>query len=312
MKSSRKFNEYLFYTYILNLLFFIYFCSFRNFMNFFLPINLVLVMFILLNLISQNYNKKLTKTMIYHKFFENLVKAIFESEKNDVSVVYEGNRQKIDEYPENLLKTGKSFVKNESDELFKFSKMRHNEEFQKVSIEEFKGFEFIYINSQALFENKIVFFSKLFLFLINPNKNEKTVEQENFISDLEHIYYHAKSFLKSEKFKILFEKIIDENSYDLKAKIASILIALCLEDNCKNFKILTDDFIDDIKQDNTEYTSYQYCISVNEKTQKCFEFTLKVVKEFANSLYFKVSSAESYLDSKDRIVIIRISFTNNQ
>jgi len=116
VKNVKKFNETLIGLYIMNFFFLIYYFSLKNIMNFFLPINLVLVIFALINIISQNFNKKIITMQIIHRFLEDIVEKFCHIA--EFSIVYRGkclyrNSKDGDNFVEDL-------KKNEQDLNFEY------------------------------------------------------------------------------------------------------------------------------------------------------------------------------------------------
>ena len=80
-KEEQYFNLKIQYIYILNFfLFVLFFPSFNNFINFFLPIYLVLGIFVFLNILVKEYITKANKTSFYHTFLEELIISILKTD----------------------------------------------------------------------------------------------------------------------------------------------------------------------------------------------------------------------------------------
>lgn len=87
--ESSDFSGGLFYVYVVNFVTFVYFCSFQNCMNFYLPINMVIGMFILISVVSHNVGRKLTKSETYFKFYERLLETI--CKEQDILIAYDNH-----------------------------------------------------------------------------------------------------------------------------------------------------------------------------------------------------------------------------
>lgn len=258
-------------------------------MNFFLPSNLVLLMFILLNLISQSYLKKLLKMMIYHKFFENLVQTIFKLNKNNMMITYDNKIL----YAENseALKGNKEQMKNlgkdENEDLIKdgesnlkFTQFQLSEQVDKIMINEFKGFDFAFKISKFEMDNKLLYFTNLINFLRSSGNFIKEVDSE-FLIDLEQIFEKSKSYLKTPSLKNLIGKISD---FKLRERIISLIISYLIEAGYHEFKTTNNDIINSvsIEQEN----GFEIVMDVNPKNEKIYEDVINNIRELGNSLNF--------------------------
>jgi hypothetical protein len=308
LKSSRKFNEYLFYSYIFNLVIFIYFCSFRNFMNFFLPSNLVLLMFILLNLISQSYHKKLLKLMIYHKFFENLVQTIFKLNKDNMMITFDNRIL----YTEN---SGETFqgnqVMNENNDLIKDLdsnlkltqfQLCDQEKVDKIIINEFKGFEFVFKNSKFEIDNKLFYFTNLLNYLRSSGNFIKEVDKE-FLIDLEQIFEQSKSYIKTPSLKMLMEKIAD---FKLRERIITLIIAFLIEAGFHEFKTTKHDIINNVSIE--QHNRFEFVMDVNHKNEKINEYIITNIRELGNSLNFNFNFTDAMDGSNHQKTKVQIRF----
>lgn len=277
MKSAKKFNEFLFYFYIFNLIFFIYFSSFRNFMNFFLPTILVLSMFILMNLISQNYNKKLMKLMIYHKFFENLVQTIFKLNKNEMSVIHDG---KV---------LYKEYDDQDAEQLLSGVSSSQLKDINKVEIEEFKGFQFKLKTSKFDHENKLNHFMNFLFYLRNTSPDICLTESGDGNLLMEEVYNESKSFFKNSKMKSLIEMFKEKSTFTMREKIIYVIIAFVIESVCNKNKISTDELINDITYDSTVNDSYYIIFKNIEKNKIILRLITDIIKEFSRGLNFSIN-----------------------
>jgi hypothetical protein len=249
MKTTKAFHEFMFYLYIVNLVLLIYFLSLNNIMNFFVPFNLVLCMFVLLNVISQNYQKKAMKSKVYHDFFEKLVLAMLS--KGKMYVLFD---DKILNSPNNVHKreeTGQL-----EDKLKKISADNYHEstensddktddilslnsDFETEQIEDFKGFKLAYSRVNHSFNGDFLYFNhnimsnfiNLLFFLKNPKNSRKTQSNDqgdDFEQELMAVYTHSKMSLKTAKFVSLVKQSEILN-FPLREKILILLIALVFE-----------------------------------------------------------------------------------
>jgi hypothetical protein len=256
LKASKRFNEFLFYFYILNLVIFIYFFSVKNFMNFFLPILLVLAMFILLNLISQNYHKQFMKLSMHHNFFEKLVVNIFKLNRENMSLVYDGKiiyKESIDEFLlEKNTKRRESLTKRESctnantiSEVY-CSETKETRYVKKIPLDGFHEFELAMDSSfnfpSPVTKNEIMSFFNLSMFV----KNSSNSDYSKHSSQFEEIYRHSKNLIKNKKLKELIEYDVEIMLLDLQQKIFCLLISMSIEKSCDNYSISPDSFITSI------------------------------------------------------------------
>ncbi len=183
VKTTKAFHEFMFYLYIGNLVLLIYFLSLRNIMNYFVPFNLVLSMFLLLNVISQNYQKKAVKMKVYHQFFEKLVVAMLQ--KGNMFVMFEDKVINL----EMSAKNGKRDVKNKEKSNKDLSDARNGKDennyfnetvvhestdssdyltednaslmsdYESEIVEDFKGFKLAYSNTQNAFNSDFLYFN---------------------------------------------------------------------------------------------------------------------------------------------------------
>jgi hypothetical protein len=265
LKTTKKFNEFLFYLYILNLVLLIYFLSLRNIMSFFLPINLVLSMFILLNVISQNFNKKLNKIQMYHKFFEYLLSSVFklnemyltfekkiiytEGDKKDKDQNLNLNNQISNDELYALSNNGEST--EPSDIISECSLLESKPESEELKtipiseIKEFKGFELAYKNNNYncnyLYFNKnhIVSFVNLLFYLKKCSSKSMGNCDRTYMNELESLYQNNKNVIRSVKLKSLIDKGMDtgpgsNSNFEIREKIISLMIAFIFEASCAN------------------------------------------------------------------------------
>jgi hypothetical protein len=268
LKTTKKFHEFMFYLYILNLVFLMSFLSIKNIMHFFVPFNLVLSMFILLNVISQNFHKKMVKMKVYHKFFENLVSSIFKLNKDQLYILYDKKviyRGQEDDQAQNdpsekeiLLNSPQHRESTEMSELFsEYSVMdtKCNNEMEIVPIENFKGFELTFRNSnfnnEFLYFNKnqIVSFINLLFFLKNTQNSKEGINNKcdkNYLYELDHIYNNSKRILKNKKLINLITKGVEEYNFPIRDKIITLIISFVFEASKTSSELLSDEFLQNI------------------------------------------------------------------
>lgn len=244
VKNVKKFNETLIGLYIMNFFFLIYYFSLKNIMNFFLPINLVLVIFALINIISQNFNKKIITMQIIHRFLEDIVEKFCNIA--DFSIVYRGkclyrNSKDGDSFVEDLKRNeydlNFEYLNSEmSDSSFhSFFKSPKNE-YQTISINDsrFKGFELILKNPFNSFNNKSFSYNNnstiqnflnfgLNMNLIMDNllfqRDNNMFEQE----EIENLAKYFRKFFKNDLIKNLYDKNIEFFSPQEKLKLIFLI-----------------------------------------------------------------------------------------
>lgn len=336
LKTTKKFHEFMFYLYILNLVFLIYFLSLRNLMNFFLPFNLVLTMFILLNVISQNFQKKLFKMKIYHQFFERLISCIFKINKNDMFLVFDkkviyreddnidGN-DKVDMgkelYYSNTNKEDDLFLREStevSDLVSEYSLVETNPEnkIKTTSIDDFEGFELAYknnnFNSDFLFFNKnnIVSFINLLFYLKNPNNSKTKLKENNYLSELENIYDNSKHVIQHFKLKHLINTQMEEIAinFSLRDKIITLIISFIFEATYgQNSSISnTEDLIHKVKtfKGRVEFTFSQTKYDLAKSI-------VHLIEDISTCLNFKIEKENNFNEGGVRKLVVKFEPNEN-
>jgi hypothetical protein len=296
LKTMKSFNEVLFYLYITNVVLLLYFLSLRNLMNFFLPVNLVLAMFILLNIVSQAFNKKLIKMELYHNFFENLISSIFKINDmyvlHDKKVLFHESETEFNENTSNHLST----IDNMDDQSifteYSITETKQETDMKRVPISNLKGFELVYkdlnYNSKFVYFNKneIVNFLNLLFYLKNDNSNLNN--DKTYMSEVETIYTFSKNIIRNLKMKTL----IDKNSLKTREKIITLINCFIIEAMCSNHKIQCDDILKECNNENNkiEFTFTKSFISRSEcKSLK------NILEELGNCLNFVIKQKEDKL-----------------
>ena len=144
--ESNNFTGALLYLYIMNILSFIYFVSWRNFTAFYLPINVVIGMFVLISVVAHNVGRKLAKSELFFSFYERVIYIL--AKELGINIVYEN--QII--FPRNV--KGEKEHEDMNDEVQSVSSMEqdmclngldNNEvDYKRCQVEEFDGFEVLY------------------------------------------------------------------------------------------------------------------------------------------------------------------------
>lgn len=328
LKTTKKFHEFMFYLYILNLVLLITFLSIKNIMHFFVPFNLVLSMFILLNVISQNFHKKMVKMKVYHHFFENLVSSIFKINKDQLYILYDKKviyRGQDDEQTQNTQNTQnaqdsqddpseKEILLNSRDlrestemsELYsEYSVMdtKCNNEMEIVPIENFKGFELTYRNSNFNTEflyfnkNQIVSFINLLFFLKNTQNSKEGVNSKcdkNYMYELENIYNNSKRILKNKKLINLITKGVEDYSFPIRDKIITLIISFVFEASKASSDLLSDDFLQNISLTRGKlHFLFNKQLFENDFYRKHLKSLLNFIDELSKCLNFFLEIKES-------------------
>ena len=154
--ESNNFSGALLYLYIVNLLSFIYFFSIRNFFDFYLPINIVIGMFVLVSVVAHNIGRKLIKSETFIKFYEKVLEAI--ANELHINIVYDNHvifphENKVNKKQSDDESQSVSSMENDSISVL------NDKDLKKVSIEGFDGFEVRY-NKQDVGLRKMSFLNK--------------------------------------------------------------------------------------------------------------------------------------------------------
>jgi hypothetical protein len=308
-KTMLKFNELLFYLYIGNLVLLLYFLSLKNLMNFFLPINLVITMFILLNIISQNFNKRLMKMQLYHKFFENLLFAIFKV--NEMYLIHERkilfsdsetndnaeNTSTVENYLSTNYDHNEDILGDMTDRsISEYSIIEKGQypDIKKTSIGDFKGFDLVYknhnYNANFVYFNKnlIVNFLNLLFYLKNSNSNLNN--DKIYINELESIYANSKHIIKNSKLK----NLVEENSFRIREKITTLMLSFMIESVCNNQSIKCEDFLNEVNfyKNKFEVIISSICLGTKE-----YKSLINIFEDLSHCVKFDVFA------SNDKIVI---------
>jgi hypothetical protein len=302
-KTMVKFNELLFYVYIGNLVLLLYFLSLRNLMNFFLPINLVITMFILLNIISQNFNKRLAKMQLYHKFFENLLCTIFKSNEmyviHDRKVLYhELDNDNDASTVENYLNVhdGEDMIDLTDHSVSEYSVIEkgHNPDLKRIAVNDFKGFDLVYKNDKYNLNfvyfnrNQIVNFLNLLFYLKNSDSNLNS--DKVYINELESIYVNNKNIIKHAKLRNLTE----DNLFKIREKITTLMISFIIESVCSNMSIKGEEFISAI---NLFKNKFEILIGLIYLGKKEYQSLINILEDLSHCVKYQVSI------SNEKIVI---------
>lgn len=301
LKTTKSFNEFLFYLYILNLVLLIYFFSMKNLMNFFLPINLVLAMFILLNVISQNFNKKLIKIHMYHKFFEQLISEIFKFHENDMYVVCDKKIiYKEQDNRENLLTEENQYASSteRSELVSEYSNIETKMNYfdlQIIPVEGFKNFELILPDFKKLYNSNFSFFNKNFIssfinllfYLKNFNSPDSTVDK-TFLSELENIYSKYFNNLKNKFLKNV--NTIQISNFSIREKIITLMISFIIEASNDNYKINCDEFLEDSRIINNKL---QITFKTNFLEKKEIKSLITIIDDLSKCLNYECTLEEN-------------------
>ena len=157
--ESQNFSGALLYLYIVNMLSFVYYFSIRNCLNFYLPINIVIGGFVLVNVVAHNIGRKLSKSELFISFYEKVLDILAKEIK--VNIVYDN--QIIFPHEKNRPRTGKG---DDIGELQSISSMDNDglstltdKDVKRITINEFEGFEVAY-NKQEVGLRKMSFMNK--------------------------------------------------------------------------------------------------------------------------------------------------------
>lgn len=160
--ESNNFTGALLYLYIMNILSFIYFISWRNFTAFYLPINVVIGMFVLISVVAHNVGRKLAKSELFFSFYERVIYIL--AKELGINILYEN--QMI--FPRNA--KGEKEHEDMNDEVQSVSSMEqemcfkgidNNEvDYKRCSVEEFDGFELLYNTKNHVKLRKTSFMNK--------------------------------------------------------------------------------------------------------------------------------------------------------
>lgn len=155
--ESQNFSGALLYLYIINMLSFVYYFSIRNCLNFYLPVNIVIGGFVLVNVVAHNIGRKLSKSELFINFYEKVLDILAKEMK--VTIVYDN--QII--FPH---EKGKRANKEEIGELQSISSMDNeglstltDKDVKRITVSEFEGFEVAY-NKQEVGLRKMSFMNK--------------------------------------------------------------------------------------------------------------------------------------------------------
>ena len=155
--ESQNFSGALLYLYIINMLSFVYYFSLRNCLNFYLPVNIVIGGFVLVNVVAHNIGRKLSKSELFINFYEKVLDILAKEMK--VTIVYDN--QII--FPH---EKGKRANKEEIGELQSISSMDNeglstltDKDVKRITVSEFEGFEVAY-NKQEVGLRKMSFMNK--------------------------------------------------------------------------------------------------------------------------------------------------------
>ena len=154
--ESNNFSGALLYLYIVNLLSFIYFFSIRNFFDFYMPINIVIGMFVLVSVVAHNIGRKLIKSETFIKFYEKVLDVV--ANELNINIVYDNHvifphENKVNKKISDDESQSVSSMENDSISAI------NDKDLKKVSIEGFEGFEVIY-NKQDIGLRKMSFLNK--------------------------------------------------------------------------------------------------------------------------------------------------------
>jgi hypothetical protein len=306
MKTTKAFHEFMFYLYIVNLVLLIYFLSLNNIMNYFVPFNLVLCMFVLLNVISQNYHRKAVKRKVYHEFFEKLVIAMLN--KGKMFVLFDdkilNSVEKENKQEEKTLLNDIYHESTENSEDLSEDVLSLNSHMETEQIQDFKGFKLAYSRENHSFNGDFLYFNhnimsnfiNLLFFLKNPNnsrKKESKMKEDDFEQELVAVYTHSKMSLKTLKFISLLKNAENLN-FPLREKILMLMIALVFEaakgfSNCCKDEKLNLEAVDIILDEEN------LILRANEKkTIALFSF----VEELAKNLNFWVLKSQDEMNIK--------------
>jgi hypothetical protein len=301
-----KFNELLFYLYIGNLVLLLYFFSLRNLMNFFLPINLVIIMFMLLNIISQHFNKRLAKMQLYHQFFENLLCAIFKASEmyvvHDRKVLFHDLEEKAENAStvENYLSTahdGEDLLGDLTDRsISEYSVIEkgHNPDLNKIGINDFKGFDLVYknhnYNGNFIYfnRNQIVNFLNLLFYLKNSDSKNLSNDKA-YINELESIYINNKNIIKHTRLKAL----VEDNTFKIREKITTLMISFIIETVYNNLSS-GEEFITGV---NIFKNRFEILINLIYLGKKEYLLMINILEDLSSSIKFEITIC------KEKIII---------
>ena len=150
VKNMKRFNETLVGLYIFNLFLLVFFFSVKNLMNFFLPINLVIFIFALINIISQNFSKKIITMQVIHSFLEDVIEKLCKIA--EFSIVYQSkclynNSCNLNEENKNENEYNFEYLNSEMSDSSCYSKISNSPKnnFELISVNEkrFKGLDIV-------------------------------------------------------------------------------------------------------------------------------------------------------------------------
>lgn len=167
--ESHNFSGALLYLYIINLLSFVYFFSLRNFFNFYIPVNIVIGMFILVSVVAHNIGRKLIKSEIFIRFYEKVLDIL--SKELKVSIIYDnqiifphenkGNksseqgRKSSLKVLDDLIGESQSVSSMEQDTL----SVLNDKDLNRISVDDFEGFD-VAFNKREIGPRKMSFLNK--------------------------------------------------------------------------------------------------------------------------------------------------------
>ena len=167
--ESNNFSGALLYLYIVNLLSFVYFFSLRNFLNFYIPINIVIGMFILVNVVAHNIGRKLIKSETFIRFYEKVLDIL--SKELKVTIIYDnqvifphenkGNkssdpaRKSSLKVFDDLMGESQSVSSTDQDTL----SVLNDKDLHRITIDDFEGFD-VAFNKQEVGLRKMSFMNK--------------------------------------------------------------------------------------------------------------------------------------------------------
>jgi len=145
-KETQDFNMKVQYIYIINFFLFLYYPSINNFIDFFLPIYIVLGIFVFINILVKEYLTKVSKTRYYKQFLEDLIISILKTDDffvtlNDKIILKNPDSSELTK--SNLLTNDK--LNNLKDNITSnLSDLYENEEFNNIFMKTFEINENLY------------------------------------------------------------------------------------------------------------------------------------------------------------------------
>jgi hypothetical protein len=302
-QNQKKISETLFYLYVFNMVLLIYYPSVRTLMRFFFPVTLVLAMFILLNIISLNFNKKMAKYKLYQSYFEQLMQLIFKIQ--EIYVIYDGKKiiYKDEEKDEKVLETRENnneddLLLNPPESVTERSEMisecsmletKPNQDFKTLQIPYFKGFEIFFKQQNECQEflyfskNHIVSFINLLFFLTSTKgANDKTDSQ--YLSELSKIYTNSKTIIRNYKLKNLIDISIENAKLPIKEKIICVIVCFIFEASSDNYSLSLDDLISTTK---ATFHKVEFILNKNHIQRKEVKSLISNIEELSMSLNFE-------------------------